>query len=62
MNDHERLVGRRVIHDGTGKEGVIAYEPRMTATSVWVLFDGASEPVPCHPDQIDFIPMEKRYA
>lgn len=56
MNDfYEPMRGRRVRHDETRKEGVIVVEPRNTATSVFVLFDGAEHPIPCHPDSLEFV-------
>ncbi len=61
MNERS-FVGRRVIHDGTCKEGIIANHPSSTATTVYVLFDGADEPIPCHPGTIDFIQTENEYA
>jgi hypothetical protein len=62
MNRRESLIGRRVIHDGTGKTGEIAVEPHLTATSIFVLFDGADHPIPCHPDQIEFLEQDYEYA
>lgn len=49
------LKGRRVMHDETRKEGVIIVEPRNKATSVYVLFDGAEQPVPCHPSSLELL-------
>jgi hypothetical protein len=61
MSSREIMIGRRVVHDGTGKEGVIAVEPQNTATSVFVLFDGAEHAIPCHPDQIEYLEQPCEY-
>lgn len=53
--EHKHLVGRRVRHDETGKEGIVSIEPRNTATHVYVVFDGADFAIPCHPDSLEFV-------
>lgn len=55
MRPDIRFIGRRVRHDETGKEGVIARHPKAYATRVYVRFDGADFDVPCHPDSIEFV-------
>lgn len=57
MNDqrHQSIHGRRVRHDETRKEGYVYVDPGNTATSVFVLFDGADFAIPCYPDSLEFV-------
>ena len=47
--------GDRVIHDETGKTGVVALTPSNLASQVMVRFDGADFEVPVHPSSLEYV-------
>ncbi|RWC99814.1 MAG: hypothetical protein EOS58_31715 [Mesorhizobium sp.] len=52
---YPKQIGRRVMHDETQKQGVVVVQPDSDATHVYVLFDGASQAIPCHPGSLEYV-------
>lgn len=48
------VVGQRVKHHVTGKEGTIARESQSAAHYVQVRFDGQRYNASCHPTELDY--------
>jgi hypothetical protein len=53
--DVDPVVGARVRHQVTGKEGVIRPECPGMGHYVQVRFDGERLPAPCHPTELDYL-------
>lgn len=53
--DFKPIVGRRVMHDETRKEGVITREKRSHGHYVQVRFDGMKHSLPCHPSSLVYL-------
>lgn len=49
------IVGRRVRHDETRKEGVITEEDMNDGHYVQVRFDGMEHSLPCHPGSLEYV-------
>ncbi|BCH33242.1 hypothetical protein MesoLjLc_51720 [Mesorhizobium sp. L-8-10] len=58
VRDHysfKPVIGRRVMHDETRKEGVITPEDRSQGHYVQVRFDGSNFSLPCHPGSLVYV-------
>lgn len=49
------VVGKRVRHDETRKEGVITEEGPSQGHYVQVRFDGVEFSLPCHPGALEYV-------
>ena len=49
------LIGQRVRHHVTKKEGTISRENRSASHYVQVRFDGDKHALPCHPTEMDYL-------
>ena len=53
--DVKPVVGDRIKHHVTKREGTIEREDFSMSHYVQVLFDGDAEPMPCHPTEMDYL-------
>lgn len=49
------IIGERIKHHATKREGTIDREDFSASHYVQVLFDGDAEPLPCHPTEMDYL-------
>lgn len=56
------VVGERVLHHVTKREGTIAKEDFSMSHYVQVLFDGDGYSVPCHPTEMDYLGKREHWT
>ena len=49
------VIGNRVRHTVTNREGVISREDKNQGHYVQVKFDGQKHSLPCHPDELRYL-------